>query len=79
VKHQYSELDAAILAAVKDPNRPHILYHRACRHASRRISVLTGRDEFHIIDGRLQALRRAGKIRHVPKGLGGNGWEIVEP
>lgn len=59
---QYFELDARIIAAIRQDRSP--LY---CRHVSQeanRIATATGRDSFRVIDGRLQAMRKSGRIRY---------------
>lgn len=45
----------------------------AVRDECERIADATGRDAFRIRDGRLQALRKAGKIAYTPKA----GWALV--
>jgi len=42
------------------------------------IAKETGRDQMRVVDGRLQALRKAGKIRHVKASINGRGgWEAL--
>jgi len=41
-----------------------------------RLESVTGRDDFRILDGRLQALRRAGKIRFTGARVG-EGWALT--
>lgn len=57
----YDLLDSLILAAVEQEKHP--LYERRCFAEASRIAKATGREDFRVIDGRIQALRKAGKIR----------------
>lgn len=70
---QYAELDRRIVAAVQDGLHP--LYARKVRQEAQRIAVLTGRDEYRVIDGRIQALRRSGAIR-FQRGKGAK-WAVA--
>jgi hypothetical protein len=77
---QYDDLDRLILVAIERRKSP--LYERDCYAESRRLAQATGRETFRIIDGRIQALRSAGKIRHFckrerPDGVAG--WYLSEP
>lgn len=56
----YTALDLAITQAIQAGRHP--LYAREACAEARRIAKLSGRDEMRVIDGRLQALRKAGKI-----------------
>jgi hypothetical protein len=74
----YDELDRLILDAVTRDTNP--LYDRAVSREAQRIAAETGREAFRVIDGRLQAMRRRGRIKwmtkaHAPGGLGG--WRVV--
>ena len=71
---QYEELDKRIIKAISDREIP--LYDRAVNEEAERLAAATGRDYFRVIDGRLQALRKAGKIRHLTKAEsnGQRGW-----
>ena len=74
----YAKLDAAIIATIRHGRSPvccSSVYNEAAK-----IAHLTGREEFRITDGRLQALRKAGKIRHFTKRerLDGRiGWHVA--
>jgi hypothetical protein len=75
---QYDDLDRLILVAIERRKSP--LYERDCYAESRRLAQATGRETFRIIDGRIQALRSAGRIRFYskrehPDGL--VGWQIT--
>ena len=74
---QYDEIDLRIFKEIEQRSSP--LYSRFCCDEANRLSELTGREAFRIIDGRLQVMRKAGKIVHRTKaesnGLGG--WHIV--
>lgn len=71
---QYAEIDESILKAVAA--RRHPLY--ACGREAAPIAAATGREAYRVIDGRLQALRRAGKIVHLTKAQsnGSAGWYL---
>lgn len=73
----YDELDKRILDAVS--RREHPLYDRRTSEEAMRIARETGREGFRVIDGRIQALRKATRIRHVTKAgsNGQGGWHIV--
>lgn len=73
----YDELDRRILEAVSQRINP--LWNRAVLQEAGRIARETGREDFRVTDGRLQALRKAGKIRHLTKAEsnGRGGWHIV--
>lgn len=73
----YEELDKLIVEAVAKRNSP--LYDKRINEEATRIAKCTGRDDFRVIDGRLQALRKAGKIRHLTKAEsnGQGGWHVV--
>lgn len=87
VKPDYTHLDAAILAAIKarGPVRFFLLSHiKAVQSAAVALeSANRGhgpgrRDDkpaWRFVDGRLQALRKAGKIKHQRKP---EGWVLVE-
>lgn len=74
---QYDELDKRIVEAVAKRNNP--LYDKKINEEAARIASGTGRDEVRVIDGRLQALRKMGKIRHLTKAEsnGQGGWHVA--
>lgn len=59
---QYAMLDALILSACDRQKSP--LYDRDCTTEARRLAIATGRESFRVIDGRVQALRKAGRIEY---------------
>ena len=73
----YEELDKRIVEAIAERNNP--LYCRRINEEAARIANATGRDDFRVIDGRLQALRKAKKIRHLTKAEsnGQGGWHAA--
>lgn len=73
---QYERLDAMILLAIDSARHP--LYFGPCTAEGMRIAEATGRESFRVIDGRLQALRRAGKIDHLVRVAGRGGWRRVD-
>lgn len=68
----YSTLDAQITQAIQAGQHP--LYARQVCVEARRIAEASGREEMRIIDGRLQALRKAGSIAADRKAEAG--WTI---
>ena len=74
----YQELDRRIVEAIRARKSP--LYESRVGNEARRLELLTGREDFRIIDGRLQALRKANviafKTKH--KDNGKVGWYLVE-
>lgn len=76
---QYDEIDKRIISAITA--RKHPIYERHVVAEAARIEADTGRHGFRVIDGRLQALRKAGKIRHLTKSEsnGQCGWHVVTP
>jgi hypothetical protein len=73
----YEELDKRIVEAISRRESP--LYNKRINEEAARIANATGRDGFRVIDGRLQALRRAKKIRHFTKAEsnGQGGWHVA--
>ena len=70
---KYTELDELIIAAIVFSSDTFTLLqqHLAVAHAARSHDTGTGFDR--VIDRRLQALRKAGKIRYEH-----GKWEVVE-
>jgi hypothetical protein len=75
---QYQELDQRIISAICARRNP--LYANTVAEEASRLSELTGREGFRVIDGRLQALRKAGRIRHLSKAEsnGAGGWHVAD-
>ena len=74
----YETLDAAIIRAIESSNG-NPTYNRAVAAEGLRIAESSGRDDMRVIDGRLQALRKAGKIRFLNKAEapgGKHGWYV---
>ncbi|WP_234265218.1 hypothetical protein [Hydrogenophaga sp. NFH-34] len=73
----YEAIDILILKAIENGYKP--LYHRPVVLEAARLALLTSRDEWRIIDGRLQALRKQGRIAYQAKGqaTGKAGWRMV--
>lgn len=62
--NQYTEIDRRIIDCIRRDQGAHPLYSkRVCQEADR-LAMLTGRDSFRIIDGRLQALKKRGEISY---------------
>lgn len=65
-KTDYTQIDAAIVAAIRTCGcNP--LYHPRVSRIAEQIANETGREGFRVTDGRLQALRKAGVIAHDRK------------
>lgn len=75
---QYRELDKRIVIAIRAQQNP--LYAAIVSQEASRLANESGREAFRVIDGRLQALRKAGRICHLTKADGQckGGWQIVE-
>lgn len=75
--NKYDQLDALILKAIALRKSP--IYFGPCDAEARRIAAATGRDSFRVIDGRLQALRKLGRVKFLTKAQanGSGGWKIV--
>lgn len=73
----YAKLDEAIVAAIEARKKP-LYAHQASVEAGR-LAEATGRESFRVIDGHLQALRKAGRIHYVSKARpdGTGGWRVV--
>lgn len=78
---QYQELDQRIINAIQTGHSPLYFWHVA--EESGRLAAATGREDFRIVDARLQALRKANKIRFVTKSKvrpgEKDGWQVVAP
>lgn len=77
MSQQYEKLDDQIINAINERRNP--LYDKSANVEAERIAEETGREAYRIIDVRLQALRKAGKIRHFTKGEsnGKGGWRVA--
>jgi hypothetical protein len=63
---KYDKLDALIVEAIKnDPRSP--IYDRACDQEASRIADPVRRDSFRVIDGRMTALKKQGRIAYLSK------------
>ena len=72
---QYEVLDSHILNAADTGHNP--LYERTVRAEAQRLAEASGREAFRVIDGRLQALRKAKKIEFAPIENGPRAWRRV--
>ena len=62
--NQYSEIDRSIIDCIRSRQGAHPLYDKRVSQEADRLSMLTGREDFRIIDGRLQALKKRGEINY---------------
>ena len=62
--NQYTEIDRRIIDCIRSRQGVHPLYDKHVRQEVDRLAKLTGREDFRIIDGRLQALRKRGEISY---------------
>lgn len=67
----YEKLDALLLKEIAALNGPHAL---SVTNEVYRLGKSTGREQHRILDGRLQALRKAGKIRYAD----GKWWVVTK-
>lgn len=73
---QYEKLDTLIVDTIAKRKNP--LYDKNINEEAARLANDSGRETFRVIDGRLQALRKARKIMRVTKyECGYNGWAVV--
>lgn len=74
----YETLDALILAAIGRRSNP--LYAGDVNKEAERLAYLMGRELFRVRDGRIQSLRKAGRIVHRTKAQanGMGGWHLVK-
>lgn len=78
---QYDKLDQLIIDCVRangTPVRWGRLFASEVKKESDRLERETGGESFRMVDRRVQALRKAGKIRHARASEGGPGWVIVQ-
>lgn len=61
---QYIEIDRRIIDCIRSGQGVHPLYSKRVNQEADRLEMLTGRDAFQIIDGRLQALKKRGEINY---------------
>ena len=59
---KYTELDAKIIQSIARKKNTFIQISGAVRELSYALAEWTGQESFRIVDRRLQALRKAGKI-----------------
>jgi len=71
----YNRLDAAILAALSPTNPISFSALSAKRAVLTEAKALTPDESFRAVERRLQALRKAGKIKLAPKRAG---WLLAE-
>lgn len=70
----YEKLDALIVENIARLGEASLtqVSGRGAHDEAKRIANLTRREEFRVIDARLQALRKRGLIRHV-----GGSWRVI--
>ena len=61
---QYSEIDRRIIDCIRRGQGAHPLYDKRVSQEADRLAMLTGREDFRIVDGRLQALKKRGEISY---------------
>lgn len=61
---QYTEIDRRIIDCIRSGQGAHPLYDKRVSQEADRLEMLTGREAFRIIDGRLQALKKRGEISY---------------
>lgn len=72
----YEILDGRIIAAIRNSQNP--LYEQLCVEEAKKLAKETGRASYRVIDGRIQSLRKAGKIKHFTKSEKGRaGWYLA--
>ena len=61
---KYIEIDRRIIDCIRSGQGVHPLYDKRVNQEADRLEMLTGREAFRIIDGRLQALKKRGEINY---------------
>jgi hypothetical protein len=76
----YTKLDAAIIRRIADGARGlHVIAIHEVADIASSIARKTGRDQFRVIDARLQALRKLGLITHTRATTrDAGGWRLAE-
>ena len=70
----YEKLDELIIESLTRHNKVLMnLYGGEVRAECRRLGEALGRDDFRVMDGRLSALKKAGKIKYVSR----IGWMLA--
>jgi hypothetical protein len=74
----YDELDERIIKAIANGKRPSSSI--PVQREANRIARAMGRPDFRVIEGRVQHLRKQGRIRFLTKAQAGarRGWCVVE-
>lgn len=77
---QYDKLDQLIIERLRNSETAATFTQisTTVNDEAARLERATGSESFRIVDRRLQALRKAGKIRHARASEGGPGWVIVQ-
>ena len=70
----YLTLDQLIVDSIRSGKHP--LYGAQVNEEARRIAQASGRDVLRVIDGRIQALRKAGRI--CADRMCGAGWIVLQ-
>ncbi len=68
----YEKLDKLIVEVIANRESP--IYNKFVIEEAARIAKATGRIDFRVIDGRLQALRKAKKICYLTKSKSNGQW-----
>ena len=62
--NQYTEIDRRIIDCIRSGQGAHPLYDKRVSQEAYRLAKLTGREDFRIVDGRLQVLKKRGEISY---------------
>ena len=73
--HNYTDLDAAILAVIDNAPVTFLVVSREVAPQSEKLAAHDLAPAWRIVDRRLQAMRKIGKIRYQRKP---EGWVLVE-
>lgn len=76
----YTKLDALIFDRIS-AGRTQLdgINSQDVRVEANRLAAETGRDQFRVVDGRLQALRKAGRIEFKRGNGFSGGWALAAP
>ena len=77
--NKYETLDELIVESIRNNEPGGPCHGKGVLNEAARLEKSTGRDGFRIVDGRIQALRRAGKICFATKEKAANSGGTLKP
>lgn len=77
--NQYETLDELIVESIRNNEPSGPCHGKGVLNEAARLESATGRDGFRIVDKRIQALRRSGKICFATKGKAARSGGMLKP